>query len=173
MLTLQALKYIEGDNQNAKPIWSPDTLKRMLNWITLSNSTTGNCTPMQVVKQPEHGEVQQLWKKMSFLLGKLWLIAKNSKNFPRKKQWLRNMSDPYIQTAIIRLHNANSILKLNTHLHMSISFGITIKLMTFDKNVPFSKNSVIVKHIWVNFPKSALSWRFRMLPWNSRLYPER
>ena len=71
MLTIQALKYIEGDNQNAKPIWSPGTLKRMLNWITLSDSTTGNYTPMQVVKQPEHGEVQQLWKKMSLLSGKL------------------------------------------------------------------------------------------------------
>ena len=30
-------------------------LERVLNQITLSNSTAGKCTPMQNMKQPEHG----------------------------------------------------------------------------------------------------------------------
>ena len=33
------------------PYQGPDT---MLNWILLSNSTVEKCTPMQVVKLPEH-----------------------------------------------------------------------------------------------------------------------
>ena len=33
---------------------NPDILKRVLNRITLSNSTMGKCAPMQVIKQPEH-----------------------------------------------------------------------------------------------------------------------
>ena len=34
---------------------NPDTLERVLNHITLSNSTAGKCAPMQVVRQPKHG----------------------------------------------------------------------------------------------------------------------
>ena len=52
MLTLQALAYIEGNDQTG---WNPGILERVLNQIVLSNSTVGKCTPMQVIKQPEHG----------------------------------------------------------------------------------------------------------------------
>ena len=34
---------------------NPDILKRVLNWIALSNSTAGKSAPMHVIKQPEHG----------------------------------------------------------------------------------------------------------------------
>ena len=61
MLTLQALAYIEGNDQTTSPIWNyvtgtlPDILERVLKSIMLSRSTAGKCTPMQVIKQPEHG----------------------------------------------------------------------------------------------------------------------
>ena len=40
MLTLQALTYIEGNDQTGRPIWAPMQVI---------------CAPMQVIKQPEHG----------------------------------------------------------------------------------------------------------------------
>ena len=59
MLTLQALEYIQGNDRTAGPFvtmpqepWHPG---RVLNWIVSSNSTVGKCTPMQVIKQLEHG----------------------------------------------------------------------------------------------------------------------
>ena len=57
MVTLQSLNYIEGNNWTGRPIWNyaTGTLERILNWIRLSNLTAGKCTPMQVIKQPEHG----------------------------------------------------------------------------------------------------------------------
>ena len=60
MLTIQSLMYIEGNNQTKKPIWNYATgtltsLERVLNWITLSNSTVGKCTPMKVIQPPDHG----------------------------------------------------------------------------------------------------------------------
>ena len=59
VLTLQALAYIKGKDRTSGPIWNdhrnPDILEKVLNWITLSNSTAGKCTPMQVIKQAEHG----------------------------------------------------------------------------------------------------------------------
>ena len=45
MLTLQALAYIEGNDQ---------TSGKGANWIA-SNSTVEKYTPMQVMKQPEYG----------------------------------------------------------------------------------------------------------------------
>ena len=33
----------------------PDILEWLLNRMAFSNSTTGKCAPMQVIKQPEHG----------------------------------------------------------------------------------------------------------------------
>ena len=39
---------------------NPDILKRVLNWIALSNSTAGKSAPMHVIKQPE---LQQLRNK--------------------------------------------------------------------------------------------------------------
>ena len=38
---------------------NPDILKRVLNWIVLSNSTSGKCAPIQVIKQPEHGRTSE------------------------------------------------------------------------------------------------------------------
>ena len=67
MLILQALTYIEGKDQTNGPIWNyatrTDTLDRVLNQIELSKSTTGECASMQVVKQPEHGELQSMRNK--------------------------------------------------------------------------------------------------------------
>ena len=63
MLTLQALMNNEGNDRTGGPIWNYATgkgrvkeiLERVLNQIVLSNSTLGNFSPMQVIKQPEHG----------------------------------------------------------------------------------------------------------------------
>ena len=63
MLTLQALAYNEGNNQTGGPIWKYATGTFKLNQIKLSNSTVGKCAPMQVIKQPEHGELQQPMKE--------------------------------------------------------------------------------------------------------------
>ena len=35
----------------------PDFLERVLNWTAFFNSTAEKCTPMQVIKQPEHGRM--------------------------------------------------------------------------------------------------------------------
>ena len=44
---------------------NPDNLGRVLNRIALSNSIAGKCTPMQVIKQAEHGKTsttkEQKW----------------------------------------------------------------------------------------------------------------
>ena len=61
MLTLQALMNNEGNDRTGGPIWNYATgkgrvkeiLERVLNQIALSNSTVGNFSPMQVIKQPE------------------------------------------------------------------------------------------------------------------------
>ena len=55
MLTLQALVNIEGNDRIGLCHRHPDILERVLNQIALSNSTTGKCAPMQVIKPPEHG----------------------------------------------------------------------------------------------------------------------
>ena len=47
------------------PYQGPDT---MLNWILLSNSTVEKCTPMQVVKQPEHRRASNHQRIKMFLL---------------------------------------------------------------------------------------------------------
>ena len=58
MLTLQAIAYIEGNDQTDRPIWSYATRTltswKGLNQIMLFNSTVGKCAPMQGIKQPEH-----------------------------------------------------------------------------------------------------------------------
>ena len=59
MLTLQALTYIERNDQTDGSIWNYatetlDILERVLNWMALSNSAVGMCTPMKVIKQPKH-----------------------------------------------------------------------------------------------------------------------
>ena len=58
MLTLQALAYIEGNNQTGGPIWNYTT-GTLTSWKgaepdSIIQSTAGKCTPMQVIKQPEH-----------------------------------------------------------------------------------------------------------------------
>ena len=59
MLTLQAwhtLKEMTEPGAHSELCHrNPDILERVLNWITLSNSTVGKCAPMQVIKQAEHG----------------------------------------------------------------------------------------------------------------------
>ena len=44
---------------------SPDILESVLNHIVLSNSTAGNCVPMQIIKEPAHGRTltteEQKW----------------------------------------------------------------------------------------------------------------
>ena len=44
---------------------NPGILERVLNWVTLANSTAEKCAPMQVMKQPEHGRTstseEQKW----------------------------------------------------------------------------------------------------------------
>ena len=40
--------------------WHPG---RVLNWLALSNSTAGKCTPMQVIKQLEHGRTSTTKKQ--------------------------------------------------------------------------------------------------------------
>ena len=67
MLTLQALVYIEGNNQIGRPIWNYTT-GTLTSWKgaepdSIIQSTTGKCTPMQVIKQPEHNKLQQLRDK--------------------------------------------------------------------------------------------------------------
>ena len=36
-------------------LMNPDTLEKVINWVTLSISTEGKYTTMQAVKEPEHG----------------------------------------------------------------------------------------------------------------------
>ena len=62
MLTLQALVYIEGNNQSHLELChrKSDILERVLNQIALFNSTAGKCAPMQVIKQPEHGRTSTM-----------------------------------------------------------------------------------------------------------------
>ena len=62
MLTIQVLMYVEGHGQTRGTIWNDATVTlthfkgpgTVLNWISLSVSTAGKCTPIQPVKQPEH-----------------------------------------------------------------------------------------------------------------------
>ena len=49
------MMYIERNDRTGGPIWNydiqePDILERVLNQITLSNSTAGQCTPMEIIK---------------------------------------------------------------------------------------------------------------------------
>ena len=57
--TLQALMYIEGNDQNSGPIWSnaTKTKERVQNRIPLINSTAEKCALMQVINQPQLGTI--------------------------------------------------------------------------------------------------------------------
>ena len=66
MVTLQALVFIEGNDNlwdHLELCQNYDILERVLNRIVLSNSTAGKCTPMQVIKQPEHGRTSTTEEK--------------------------------------------------------------------------------------------------------------
>ena len=75
MLTLLSLTcIIDGCDRNGRPILNyatgalaplkrPDTL---LNWIALSNSTTGKYAPMQAVKQPGRGRASDTEERNRF-----------------------------------------------------------------------------------------------------------
>ena len=58
MLTLQSLAHIEGNDRTGWSIWNchrnPGILERVLNKITLPNSTAGKRAPMEVIEQAEH-----------------------------------------------------------------------------------------------------------------------
>ena len=58
MLTLQALTYIEGNNQTCGSIWNYAT-----GILTADHVIQLNCgdvyASMEVIKQPEHGKIQQ------------------------------------------------------------------------------------------------------------------
>ena len=61
MLTLQAVVYIEGKDQTSRPIWNHAT-GTLTSWkgaepdcLIQLNYGEVKCTPMQVIKQTEHG----------------------------------------------------------------------------------------------------------------------
>ena len=95
MQTLQVLKYIKGYNRLAGPFgtmpqepWHPGKGAKPDHVIQL---IAGNCAPMQVIKQPEHGRTSTTDKqKLIIFSDKLWLIANNSNSLSRSKSIIRN-----------------------------------------------------------------------------------
>ena len=51
-LGILKITYIKANNRSGGPIWRNPGIM-VINRITLSNSTVGKCTPMQVIKQPK------------------------------------------------------------------------------------------------------------------------
>ena len=61
---------------------NPEILKRVLNWIALSNSTAMKCAPMQVITKNRTWEnFNSRETKMTLLSDEIWLIANNFKSF--------------------------------------------------------------------------------------------
>ena len=93
-LGILKITYIKVNNRSGGPIWNyanPDILERVLNRIALSNSTAGKCTPMPVIKQPEHWRSSATGTNMIILSDKLWLTVNNSQSFTNgSKSKIRN-----------------------------------------------------------------------------------